>query len=81
MFPQVKGADLKVALRVVDPALEQRSLRRGAIQALAASGLKDEELLHYSGHSSVQMLRRYLNYGLKSGEAARRAERAAVLHL
>ena len=81
LFPQVKGAHLKDALRVVDPALEQRSLRRGAIQALAASGLKDEELLHYSGHSSVQMLRRYLNYGLRSGEGARRAVRAAALHL
>lgn len=81
LFPQVKGAQLKEALRVVDPELEQRSLRRGAIQALAATGLTDEELLHYSGHSSVQMLRRYLNYGLKSGEAAGRAARAAVLRL
>jgi integrase len=81
LFPGVKGSQLKDALRMVDPALEQRSLRRGAIQALAATGMTDEELLHYSGHSSVHMLRRYLNYGLKSGEAARRAERAAVLHL
>lgn len=81
LFPQVKGAHLKEALRLVDPSLEQRSLRRGAIQALAASGLTDEELLHYSGHSSVQMLRRYLNYGLKSGEAARRGARAVALRL
>lgn len=81
LFPQVKGVHLKNALRMVDPALEQRSLRRGAIQALAAAGMTDEELLHYSGHSSVQMLRRYLNYGLKSGEAAKRAQRAAPLHL
>ena len=29
--------------------MEQRSLRRGALQTLAATGLKDEELLHYSG--------------------------------
>ena len=81
LFPQVKGAHLKNALRVIDPSLEQRSLRRGAIQALAATGLSDEELLHYSGHSSVQMLRRYLNYGLKSGEAHQRAIRAAPLRL
>ena len=56
LFPQVKGAHPKDALRVVDPALEQRSLRRGAIQALAASGLKDEELLHYNLSRCVSLL-------------------------
>lgn len=78
LFQGVKGEDLKVALRRADSRLEQRSLRRGAIQTLATQ-MPDERLLHYSGHASVAMLRRYLDYGAKSGEAAGRAIAAAAL--
>lgn len=79
LFQGVKGAQIKIALRRANPKLEQRSLRRGAIQALAATGLKDEELLHYSGHTNVTMLRRYLNFGKVSGEGTRLASQAMAL--
>ena len=79
LFRGVRGAQIKEALRRVNPKLEQRSLRRGAIQALAATGLKDEELLHYSGHTNVTMLRRYLNFGKVSGEGTRLASQALAL--
>ena len=79
LFKGVKGAQIKDALRRANPKLEQRSLRRGAIQALAATGLKDEELLHYSGHTNVTMLRRYLNFGKVSGEGTRLASQALAL--
>ena len=49
LFKGVKGADLKDALRRANPNLEQRSLRRGAIQTLSASGISEEELLNFSG--------------------------------
>ena len=79
LFKGVKGAQIKDALRRANPKLEQRSLRRGSIQALAATGLKDEELLHYSGHTNVPMLRRYLNFGKVSGEGTRLASQALAL--
>ncbi len=61
------GAKVRVALRAVDASLEQRSLRRGALQALAlAPGMTDAVLLLFSGHSSVLTLRRYLNWGVKA---------------
>ena len=79
LFKGVRGSQIKDALRRANPKLEQRSLRRGAIQALAATGLKDEELLHYSGHTNVTMLRRYLNFGKVSGEGTRLASQALAL--
>lgn len=79
LFEQVQGNHIKVALRRAHPRLEQRSLRRGAIQTLAASGLSDEELLKYSGHTNVQMLRRYLNFGKLTGEGRRLQRQAEPL--
>ena len=68
LFPkEVKGHLLRNALRRADPALEQRSLRRGSLQLLASvTGITDETLLLFSGHSSVKTLRRYLNWGVKA---------------
>jgi hypothetical protein len=42
LFPQVLGPQLKDAMRRVDPLLEQRSIRRGALQLLASRGMTDE---------------------------------------
>ena len=81
LFEQVQGNHVKIALRRAHPKLEQRSLRRGSIQTLAASGLSDEELLKYSGHTNVQMLRRYLNFGKLSGEGKRLQQQAGHLLL
>ena len=79
LFKGVTGAQIKVALRRANPLLEQRSLRRGALQAVAATGVSDTEMLHYSGHTNVAMLRRYLNFGKLSGEGAKLSEQAAAL--
>ncbi len=43
--------------------LENRSLRRGALQALARNGANIATLLAFSGHSNVKSLKRYLNFG------------------
>jgi integrase len=68
------------SLRAAHPALEQRSLRRGALQVMAACGVDEATLLTYSGHTNVTMLRRYLDWGRK-GEAIARVARAAAAHL
>jgi integrase len=60
---RIQPKDMLVALRRVDPRLENRSIRRGALQQLANSGLTVEELLAFSGHASAAMLDRYLNWG------------------
>jgi len=64
LFPAITGAHLVAALRLSDPRLEQRSLRRGSIQTMAKSGISEERLLDFSGHKSLGMLRRYLDFGL-----------------
>ncbi len=62
--PQSWGAKVRTHLRTIDPRLEQRSLRRGSLQALSkAPGMTDKLLLLFSGHSSELTLRRYLNWG------------------
>ena len=81
LFQGVKGEQIKIALRRVNPRLEQRSLRRGALQTLAATNISDEKLLHYSGHTNVTMLRRYLDFGKVSGEGATLSRAAAALVL
>jgi integrase len=68
--PTTKGSELKDALRAVqgpnEPKLEQRSIRRGSLMALASTGLSEKELLHFSGHTNVTTLRRYLDWGRAS---------------
>ena len=63
LFPDVTGPQLKVALRTVDPLLEQRSIRRGSLQTLASLGMPLSTLLLFSGHTSERMLLRYLGHG------------------
>lgn len=64
LFNNTKGVQIKNALRRVDPALEQRSLRRGSLQTLAKEGnISLTEMLNFSGHATVAMLRRYLDFG------------------
>ena len=81
LFPQVLGEHLKLALRRANPLLEQRSIRRGALQFLSGQGLGDEKLLVYSQHRSVQTLRRYLDFGWLSGEGEERSVAAEGLSI
>ena len=45
--------DVLAALRRVAPELENRSLRRGALQTLVKSGVSEDTLLLFSGHFLV----------------------------
>lgn len=64
LFPKEIGtAVILLALRRVDSKLECRSIRRGAIQTMAAAGVSEEIMMYFSGHTSVKTLRRYLNWG------------------
>ena len=63
MFPRrLTGATLKLALRTVSPLLEQRSIRRGALQLMASNNTDETTLMRFSGHRRVETLRRYLNW-------------------
>ena len=81
LFPKVTGTMLCTALRRADPRLEQRSMRRGAIQFLASTGITDEDLMVYSRHRCIETLRRYLNFGWVSGEVTEHGRRAQGLAL
>jgi integrase len=64
LFPETTGRMLKIALRSTgDRALEQRSIRRGALQQLAAQKMPTAVLLLFSGHTTERMLMRYLGHG------------------
>jgi integrase len=71
----------RIALRTADPELELRSIRRGALHALAAAGVEEETLMLYSGHTAVRTLRRYLNWGRKSKAMLEATEEAAEMAL
>ena len=74
------SARVKKALRRVDKRLEQRSLRRGALQTLAEAGVPEEEILNFSGHTTLGMLRRYLEWGrVNQAKAQRQAQNANAL--
>jgi integrase len=45
------------------PGVMNYSLRRGALQCLAASGASTKTLLNFSGHASETTLRTYLQFG------------------
>jgi integrase len=78
LFPSTTGVDIKIALRRSHPELEQRSLRRGALQTLAcAPGITDELLMEFSGHTRVATLRRYLNWGKAAPHLQQEMRRAA----
>lgn len=67
IFSGLTGEEVKLQLRKVDRQLEQRSLRRGALQTLStAPGMTNALLLHFSGHASVASLMRYLNWGMRA---------------
>jgi len=73
-------ASIREALRKVRKELEIRSLRRGTLQTLAAGGASEAELLEFSRHSSVRMLRQYLAFGaVPQAEQRRAMDRSNVL--
>jgi hypothetical protein len=68
------------AIRVADPLLNLRAVRRGALQTMSLAGVDAETLLLFSGHTSVQTLKRYLDWG-RLFASAQQAGVAAASHL
>lgn len=54
------------ALHTVNRSIEARSIRRGSLQTLAKTGATDDTLMMFSGHTNVQMLHRYLDWGMQA---------------
>ena len=67
---------MRTALRLASPTLNTRAIRRGSLQAMAMQGVPPETLMTFSGHTNVETLKRYLDYGrllgtqIQSGQAA-----------
>ena len=72
--------DMRRTYKLVNAALEAKSVRRGALQCMAASGVPHTVLMKYSGHLQEKTLLRYLNWGRITGET-RTAMAAAGLAL
>jgi hypothetical protein len=72
------GALTNLALRTANPQCTVRAIRRGSLQAMATAGVKDETLLLFSGHRSIDMLQKYLNYSVSSAARSNSAFAAAA---
>ena len=69
--------ELRQAIRCEDPKADLRALRRGALQALAKANIDLEIVRVFSGHTTVQMLLRYLGRGLAAGKRSQEGAAAA----
>lgn len=74
------GTTITRALRAADPALGQRALRRGALQAMADSGVDEATLMIFSGHRRPATLHRYLGWA-RHGSLRQDKATAAAEHL
>ena len=80
LFPRrLTGESLKLALRAISPDLEQRSIRRGALQLMAANNTDEATLMRFSGHRRVETLRRYLNWNTVNSLVQRQMKGSAVV--
>ncbi len=59
-------AEIRRHMRRACSTLELRAIRRGALQHMSERGATMEELLYFSKHVDVGMLRRYLQFGKKA---------------
>jgi hypothetical protein len=73
--------EMTESLRLVDPQLESRSIRRGALQHMATRGVPATVLMSFSGHGSVSMLKVYLGHGVLLEDEAGKQRLAAQHHL
>jgi hypothetical protein len=71
------GALVNIALRTANPNYTVRAIRRGALQAMAATGAEHKDLMKFSGHKCEGTLLRYLNWGRSSVAMHRGAYAAA----
>jgi hypothetical protein len=77
----ILNTEIRVALRRINPRLECRSLRRGALETMARAGTPSAVILEFSGHTTEKMLRTYLGWGrhLSGVTAATTAASGALL--
>jgi integrase len=77
-----RTSHLLAAIRVADPALSMRAMRRGSLQAVMAAGFAIDDVMMRAGHTSTKTTRRYLDFGRKDEEALARGARitAPLLH-
>jgi hypothetical protein len=59
----IMRCDLRAASPNTAQPLTTRAIRRGALQTMAKNGVPVETLLTFSGHTNVNTLKRYLNFG------------------
>lgn len=69
--------ELQFYLKKQHPGHDLRSLRRGALCAMARDGVPMETLLVFSGHKTIDMLLRYLRRGRASFDRAKKGAEAA----
>ena len=60
--------EMLTCFRLADPTMEARSVRRGALQLLAAAEVPLPTLMLFSGHTNQRTLLRYLNWGVCATE-------------
>lgn len=67
IFEQAENIRTRVLAEVqrAIPTATLSSLRKGAAMHLASKGVPEEELMRLTGHTQLQTLRRYLQYGLQ----------------
>lgn len=67
---QLQADLLTLIRRAGGPELRQSSIRRGALQHMATMpNVTEEILMHFSGHTDVRTLRRYLGWNLVAATA------------
>lgn len=69
LFPKTL-TDKHITKPLSTALLEQRSIRRGALQCMAADKVPPEILMNFSGHTSIKTLNRYLDFGKKRADLA-----------
>lgn len=67
---------LTSTLRLIDTRLESRSIRRGALQAMARKGVERRTIMNFSGHSNETTLEIYLGQGILDTEQRTRQQKA-----
>lgn len=77
LFPTITTTSFRDEVRKINTQYECRSIRRGRLQVLSQGGMSEEALLHISRHLNIASLRRYLDFGQRSGENLHRARIAA----
>lgn len=70
-------ASVNAALKKCSATLSTRSIRRGALQTMAAGGTSLETLMLFSGHKSQDTCKRYLDWGRMNGHASLEGTKAA----